>query len=492
MASAKPSAMSTDPSTQRAARMPRFERRVLLGALLVALPAWLVVVALLLFGVPDNALRWALPAAAAVTTLLLARWHYRRVTYPLYTLSGLLEALREGDYSLRGARNGVLGDVIYDVNALADRLQNERLTFEESAHLLGKALAALDSAVFVFDENQRLRLLNPAAQRLLAAERLRLFGLSAAELGLARLLEGPASRVLAHVFPQRSGRFEIRHAPLRSGGRGGRLLVINDVDRVLREEERLAWQRLLRVLGHEVNNSLAPIQSMAGTLAALAARDPLPDDWREDFRGGLEIIGHRAATLTRFLASYSKLARLPTPRLHAMELSQVVAKVAKLEQRRVVHVATGEPLIVQADTDQLEQALINLIRNGVEAVLHGDGGVRIRWRREAARALIEVEDDGPGPPPSDNLFVPFFTTKPGGSGIGLALVRQIAEAHGGGVTLTAREDAHGSVARLWLPLEAVDTAGGVGEESHSSHDSNGTGSRPGQPPAAREPVERPG
>ncbi|MBD8897558.1 ATP-binding protein [Rhodanobacter sp. DHG33] len=433
--------------------MPRFERRVLLGGLLVATPTLLASMALAWMPL-DEPLRWACVAIAVVATLLLARWQYRRVVFPLYTLSGLLEALRQGDYSLRGVQGGVLGDAIYDINALAERLQRERLEFEESSYLLGKTLAALDSAVFVFDEGQRLRLLNPAAQRLLDAERHRLFGLSAAELGLASLLEGPSARLLRHVFPGRSGRFEIRHAALRSGGRGGQLLVINDVGRVLREEERVAWQRLLRVLGHEVNNSLAPIQSMAGTLATLAARDPLPEDWREDFRGGLELIGHRAEALGRFLSSYSKLARLPPPQPRAVELSALLAKLAKLEQRVTVAVEAGEPLTVTADPDQLEQALINLVRNAVEASLP-DGGVRLRWRRDGERAVIEVEDDGPGPPPSDNLFVPFFTTKPGGSGIGLALARQIAEAHEGGVALVAREGAHGALARLWLPSHAA-------------------------------------
>ena len=430
--------------------MPRFERRVLLGSLLVATPVLLA--ALALAWIPlEESLRWTCIAIAVVATLLLARWQYRRVVFPLYTLSGLLEALRQGDYSLRGVQGGVLGDAIYDVNALADRLQRERLEFEESSYLLGKTLAALDSAVFVFNEQHKLRLLNPAAQRLLDAERHRLFGLSAAELGLAPLLEGPAARLLAHAFPGRSGRFEIRHAALRSGGRGGRLLVVNDVGRVLREEERAAWQRLLRVLGHEVNNSLAPIQSMAGTLAVLAARDPLPEDWREDFRGGLELIGHRAEALGRFLSRYSTLARLPPPQPRAVDVSALVAKVARLEQRLPVVVEAGEPLAVEADPDQLEQALINLVRNAVEAALP-QGGVRLRWRREGERAVIEVEDDGPGPPPSDNLFVPFFTTKPGGSGIGLALARQIAEAHEGGVSLQAREDAGGALACLWLPL----------------------------------------
>ncbi|MCX7513969.1 sensor histidine kinase [Frateuria hangzhouensis] len=457
--------MSTEPLSRRAGRMPRFERRVLYGSLCVAAPAGAALLAMALW--PEPTLRWLLPLAALAATALAMRWQYRRVVFPLYTLGGLLEALREGDYSLRGVQGGVLGDVVYDINALAERLQKERLEFEESAHLLGKTLAALDSAVLVFDERLRLRLVNPAGLRLLDAERHRLFGLSAAELGLAGLLEGPAAQVLAHAFPGRSGRFEVRHAALRSGGRGGQLLVINDVGRVLREEERAAWQRLLRVLGHEVNNSLAPIQSMAGTLATLAAREPLPADWREDFRGGLEVIGNRAGALARFLAGYSTLARLPPPHRAEVDVPALLGKVARLplsakpapgakgaRPDRQVMLEEGEPLRILADADQLEQALINLLRNAVEAA---SAQVRLRWRRESGRALIEVEDDGPGPPPSDNLFVPFFTTKPGGSGIGLALARQIAEGHDGGVALTARADGEpGALACLWLPLPAAD------------------------------------
>lgn len=435
--------------------MPRFERRVFIGGLWVAVPGWVLAAALFAFGLRDWAACAALAAAAMLATLWLSRWHRRRVTYSLYTLSGLLEALREGDYSLRGVEGSALGSVIYDVNALADRLRDEQLRFQESTHLLGKTLEALSSAVFVFDEVWRLQLANPAGHVLLGARPRSLFKRSAEELGLMALLDGPATRVIAHTFPQRSGRFEVRHAPLRSGGRGGWLLVVNDVGSVLRAEERQAWQRLLRVLGHEVNNSLAPIQSMAGTLAKLAARDPLPDDWREDFRDGLDIIGHRAEALTRFLASYGKLARLPPPRLAKVEVGAVVAKIAKLEQRLPVQIETGEPLTLCVDPDQLEQSLINLLRNAVEAALTTGGGARVRWRREGTRGVIEVEDDGPGPPASDNLFVPFFTTKPGGSGIGLALVRQIVEAHGGGVSLTQRDDARGGLARLWLPLDAT-------------------------------------
>jgi nitrogen fixation/metabolism regulation signal transduction histidine kinase len=429
--------------------MPAFERRVLLGNWLVALPG-LIGMAALLFGAPERDLRWLLVVAVIVATALVARWQHRRVMYPLYTLSGLLEALREGDYSMRGVRGGVLGDAIYDINALADRLQKERLRFEDASRLLGKTLAALDSAVFVFDHEARLRLLNPAAQQLLCSDRPGLLGRRADEIGLDALLAAPSSQVLRHAFPGRRGRFEIRHSPLRNEGRSGQLLVINDVGRVLREEERQAWQRLPRVLGHEVNNSLATIHSLAGTLATLIAREPLAEDWREDARGGLQVIGNRAESLARFLAGYSRLAALPSPQKRELDLAALVPAVARLEQRMTVAVEEGAPLPVQADPDQLEQALINLLRNAVEASLPTGGAVLMRWHGEGERALIEILDEGPGLPASDNLFVPFFTTKPGGSGIGLALVRQIAEAHEGGVSLTAREGT-GAIAQLWLP-----------------------------------------
>lgn len=439
---------------ERAGRqgLHRLERTVLMGAVVTTLPG-LICGALTVWANRLGAVPlWAIWASGATVTALLVRWQYRRLMFPLYTLSGLLEALREGDYTLRGASTSVLSEVMYDFNALADRMQRERVQFEEATHLLSKTLSALDSAVFTFDDKQRLRLANPAGQRLLATEGEHLFHKSATELGLAQWLSGPPAGVLTHAFPAKTGRFEVRHTLLRSAGHSGHLLVINDVSRVLREEERQAWQRLLRVLGHEVNNSLAPISSMAGTLSTLVKREPLPPDWREDFYGGLDVIADRAASLARFLASCSQLAGLPPPNMRTLDFYELADRLVRLEQRLLIQCESTEHVLLQADPDQLAQALINLLRNAVEATQATGGGVRLRWRCAAARLVIEVEDDGPGPPETRNLFTPFFTTKAEGAGIGLALARHIAEAHEGGLTLSARPDAQGALACLWLPL----------------------------------------
>jgi signal transduction histidine kinase len=220
----------------------------------------------------------------------------------------------------------------------------------------------------------------------------------------------------------------------------------------LREEERQAWQRLLRVLGHELNNSLAPIKSISGSLASLIAKDPLPDDWREDAKHGMEVITGRTAALSRFVEAYSQLARLPEPRYRALNIPALSQRVAGLETRLSVELTPGPDLVIQGDADQLEQLLINLIRNAADAALPTKGKVRLGWRKTSGQVEITIEDEGPGISNTANLFVPFFTTKPGGTGIGLTLSRQIAEAHGGTLSLQNKAAGGGCMATLRLPI----------------------------------------
>lgn len=447
---------------------PNFERRLLLDAALLLLPAVLCI-GLLLWLPADtlSRLRTPLLVTAAIASLLLALRLKQRVVYPLYTLANLLEALREGDFSLRGSRaqrGDAIGEVIWEVNALSATLREQRLKVEESSALLAKVIEAIDIALFSFDADSRLQLVNAAGLRLLG--RSHAAGRSAAELGLEDCLAVETAAVLKRSFGGSEGRFDVRRFRFRSGGRPQDLLVITDLSRALREEERQAWQRLIRVLGHELNNSLAPIKSMAGTLVRVLAREPLPEDWREDVDAGLQVIGDRAEALNRFMIGYTALARLPPPQRREVELAPLLRRVAALEQRVPVKLGALPELRFAADPDQLEQALINLVKNAAEASLAQRGGVEISARADGSQVHIEILDEGLGLSGSDNLFVPFFTTKPGGSGIGLVLARQIIEGHGGRLSLQNREDAQGCRAEVWLEsASAPHVASAVPEEA---------------------------
>ena len=311
-----------------------------------------------------------------------------------------------------------------EVNDLGKTLRGQRLGALEATALLRTVMSEIDVAIFAFDHDRRLRLVNRAGEKLLAQPTRRLLGRTSEDLGLAACLDGdkdPGPITMQMVFPGGVGRWEIRRSTFREGGMQHQLLVLTDLSQTLREEERSAWQRLLRVLGHELNNSLAPIKSVAGSLADLIKRDPRPTDWREDMYRGLEVISSRADSLARFIESYSKLARLPQPRFQPLNIGELVRRVATLETRLPVNVVSGPDVVVQADSVQLEQLLINLIRNAVDASLETNGVVEVGWTRRNGQVEVSIKDQGLGLANTSNLFVPFFTTKATGSGIGLVL-----------------------------------------------------------------------
>ena len=424
---------------------PRFELRLLLDGALLLLPGALLV-GFLLLASPATLDAATLPAVVLTVIasgLLLLRLR-RRAVYPLYTLANLLEALREGDYSLRGTRaqrGDAIGEVILEVNALAATLREQRLKVEEASALLAKVIEAIDIALYSFDADGHLQLVNAAGGRLLGKNAAA--GDSAEALGLADCLSLGGPTVQTRRFAGGEGRYELRRFQFRAAGRPQTLLVITDLSRALREEERQAWQRLIRVLGHELNNSLAPIKSMTGTLVRVLALDPLPEDWKDDVDSGLRVIGDRAEALNRFMLGYTALARLPPPNRRPVQIGPLLRRVVALEGRVPVRLADPPDLSLHADPDQLEQALINLIKNAADAAMPESGGVEVRAYAQDGGLVVEILDEGLGLSRTDNLFVPFFTTKPGGSGIGLVLARQIAEGHGGGLELTNRTDRRG-------------------------------------------------
>ena len=429
--------------------------RIFLLSLLAGLPAVLATLGLLAAGDYSAKVTWTVGAVVVLVWLAVSAAVRERVLRPLQTASNLVAALREGDFSVRGrgARLGdPLGELMLELNELSATLREQRLGSLEAGALLQRVMDEIEVAVFAFDENGRAVLANRAGERLLGAELSRLPSSDALQLGLGAALLGPSPRNLELTLPGGAGKFELRRSTFRLGGKPHQLLVLADLRRALREEERQAWQRLVRVLGHEINNSLAPIHSIAQSVQE-TLRAPAPHDgWREDVASGLQVIERRAESLSRFMTSYARLARLPPPHLGPVEVEEWVRRIAALEKRLPIGIAPGPEVRIEADADQLDQLLINLVRNAVDASLETRGSVTVTWSAGAAHVEVSVLDEGPGIADASNLFVPFFTTKPQGTGIGLALSRQIAELHHGTLSLENRGDRAGARARLRLPL----------------------------------------
>lgn len=454
-AAVKPSPQPRNRPRPKSKRHLSHENRILLLALASGAAGVMLTLVLLWTGEHDPNTRWSLTSIVVLLWVGFAFGLRAAVIRPLQTLSNMQSALREGDFSfrVRGAKSGdALGELMLEINTLSELLREQRLGAMEASALLTTVMTEIDVAVFAFDGEQRVRLVNRAGERLMAQNAERLIGKSAEELGLLECLEGESARTLEKIFPGQSGRWGVRRSVFRQGGKPHYLVVLADLSRALREEERQAWQRLVRVLGHELNNSLAPICSIAGSLEDIMKREVRAADWQDDLRRGLRVIADRSDALSRFMRDYSRLTRLPKPELRPIDLNILVKTAAGLETRTAVEIESGPSIVMNLDSDQLQQALINLIRNAVDASLEGGGKVRVGWSKNGNWVNLVVRDEGPGIANPGNLFVPFFTTKPGGSGIGLVLSRQIAEAHGGTLSLRNRDKDKGCEAVIQLPL----------------------------------------
>ncbi len=398
--------------------------------------------------------RWTLTALVVLVWTAAASAARQLAVRSLHLVANLLGALREGDYSIRGlsARSGSsMAMVMREVNDLGSTLQRQRTEAVESTVLLTHVMEEIGVAVFAFDPTHSLLLVNKAGERLFGRPSASLLGSGAAALGVDEYLSGESRRLVERSFHGRQGRYEVRRAMFYRDGRPHHLVVIADISQALREEEQAAWQRIVRVLSHEINNSLTPIKSIAHSLRRIVDRvEVFPR--QDEVSQGLSLIEERSGALGRFLRSYAQLARLPKPQPKPLQVAALMTRIVELEKRLPVTVTPSADVALVADSDQLEQALINIVRNAVDASLETNGAVAVGWRTDGEWVELVIDDEGRGLPDTSNLFVPFFTTKPNGSGIGLALSRQIAEAHGGTITLVNRTGAAGCRATIRLPL----------------------------------------
>ncbi|HEX4319905.1 MAG TPA: ATP-binding protein [Acidobacteriaceae bacterium] len=468
-----------------------FERWLRLALYLMGVPAFALTVLEFEQHHIDASIQWIALPTFVIVWMFLVSLLLEHILRPLQTLANVVAALREDDYSFRargGRRNDAMGDLALEINALAGMLQVQRVGAMEAMALVERVMMSMQAPVLAFDPDGRLKLLNTAAEKAfnLRPESVQgrpLAKARASKADLDRLLNAEDNDLLSLSNSQQSARWVVKRSRFRLRGIPHTLFVLSDVSEALREEERLAWERLIRVLGHEINNSLTPIKSIAGSLRSMLDASSGMSEDDDDFARGLEVIEDRAESLNRFLQAYRELMGLPAPRLESVSLAAIVRKVAKLETRLNVSITGCADVSLHADPDQLAQALINLVRNAAEASLSPDAGdvraarngglngsvngivqrapcVDINWETIDNEVLISILDNGPGLTNEDNLFVPFYTTKPGGTGIGLVLAQQIALGHSGSVQLINRADTHGCQACLRLPLVAASRTAG--------------------------------
>lgn len=452
----------------------RFEVRLIWLLVLLAMPIFLLGTMVLYRWQVSGTTRLFLLALLAVFVTSLAAAIFRHIVRPLQTLSNVVGALRENEYSFRAREVGqgdALGDLAAQINELAGDLRTRRHRESETFALLERVVETMDLPVFAFDADSNLQLTNPAALKMLQLPADSMLHRSATSLELAEILHCPDNSVVTLAMHGREGRWMVRRSKFYQEGMPHTLLLLSDVSGVLREQERQAWQRLIRVLAHEVNNSLTPIKSIAGSLRSRVQRTHAPPPMDSmgaverpkqtvnpvDLEHGLTIIEERAESLNRFLQAYSQLAKLPAPVKTTSRAVPLLERVCHLETRLEIALDVAEDTDIYVDAAQLEQALINLIRNAVDAAVqaHKDkttAHVVVFCKKRFHSIVIHVEDNGIGLANPANLFVPFYTTKPGGTGIGLILALQIIEAHGGTLTLTNRDDAPGCRAEIRLPM----------------------------------------
>lgn len=387
--------------------------------------------------------------------------------YRLRSLTSVVEGMLQGDFSLKARQeltSSGLSSLVNSINTLSHELSSHKLANIEKRALLEKIITQIDIGVITADEDGNVSAINRAAIVMLQIEQ---------ESPIKTLQQIPLTlpdkpgKALVHLqFGEQFKKLYVQVDSFREFGSDQTLILITDMNHVLRQEELKSWESLVRVISHEINNSLAPIASLSNSLIDIVNHCDFnqPDalqDAREDITSSAKIISDRAKSLTDFIAQYRSLTHINQPQREVITIRALVNPILPLFAPQKIMLEGDADLVCALDSTQIKQVLINLLKNAVEAIQHPDAGdalaaitiaVAVIQFPQGNKLRIDIIDSGCGIRHNQNLFVPFYTTKAQGSGIGLALSRQIIELHQGSLRIFNRETAQGCCARIELPL----------------------------------------
>lgn len=379
---------------------------------------------------------------------LASFWLKKKLVSPLYRLSYALESIRVDDYSvsqLPEYSHGVVKRIFDEINDFSMELRKKKRLFDEKNILVHSLIKQLDSPVLLLNNDGQLIHGNKALSRWLGKDwhlvRLR----KVTSLGL---VQSELGWFIKHK--QQTHQFKIRSSYYKDESGEHQLLIFTDISHELRKMQTESWQQIVRVLSHEIKNSLTPIQSMAQTLAEFNADI-------EQIQM-LDIINTRCQNLTEFIERYSLLTSVynldsHNKRRQKIDLSNMLSSIIAMYSDVAVELQITCSTVV-ADPVLLEQVIINLMTNAQQAILleGGEGVIKVSVYNTSASVILNISDNGIGIQNPDNLFIPFYTTKPDGQGIGLLLSRHIIEQHHGQLTLENNPNSSGATACITLPL----------------------------------------
>ena len=434
-----------------------FEVQLTQLSLIASLPLFFLLIWVMIYAEISIYLILLTVLFASISIVLCHVKIHQKSSYQFRSLSNLLDAMIRGDYSLRGRSNQndvALNELVDAINGLAIRLNKQRIESIESQLLLRTVINHIDVAIITLSGENEMLLLNPAANKVLQLSNEMSHTLSIKQLEQLSQLDSGQSKVMTLLFPNQQGKYNVHMEEFRDAGKQQKLFFISDVSNILRSEEQNAWQSLVRVISHEINNSLAPIASISQTLKRFLNRKDDIENHKNDLIEGLSIISQRTNNLKDFVNSYKQISSLPNPQKVSTSINDLVNKIIPLYAKSNIIITDNADVILFIDPVQIEQVLINIIKNAVESTqsVNSDGLVDLSWLAEKNTFTLTISDEGAGILNPDNLFVPFYTTKQRGSGIGLVLCRQILEAHNGQLTLTNRLDKKGCLAVISIPI----------------------------------------